>query len=177
MDAEGAPQVAARLYGCWRKRSNQNGKFVRAESFAMAALNEQARGTTDFEPTARTRAAGLLQLSLVRLDLNKFDSALEDAEKALALLSESNAPSGNDLARCELPARPCPARALLSQPSRRGVVRCPRSLEASPCRKRSGGLSLTYWYGQALITSGEVALRVARWWPPLRQGWPRRLIP
>ena len=175
MDAEGAPRVAARLYGVLAQALQQNGKFARAESLAMAALNEQAQGTTDFEAMARTRAGGLLQLSLIRLDLNKFDSALDDAEKALALYSERGAPSGDDFARVNYrrgrarwglavtakPSRPCPLPTLTgSKPLPQAKRRCSRPTGTG-----------------RRLSPMERLHAVVGWWPWLRQRWPRRLIP
>ena len=94
METEGAHIIAWRIYDVLAGALFNNGKLERAESFAVAALENDG---VEYAPTPGRIAWHRLQLCLIRLDLAKYQSALELAEEALALFSEERAPSAREV--------------------------------------------------------------------------------
>ena len=136
------------VYGVLAQALHENGRPERAETIAVAALEQPE--------WAGGRAWQLLRLGRIRLVLGKYQSALELADQALALYSEKGAPEEVQLSQVNYQR----GRALL------GLGRYKEAVEALSAsydftHKSSPGslpeARLAYWYGQALIANGESA--------------------
>jgi len=106
---------------------------------------------SDDPATPRYRAESLLHISRIRLELANYQGALEAADRAAALLSEHGAPSAED----EAAVNDRRGRALL------GLERHTEAVEALAAadaywQTQGGAPNISYWYGKALIASGEV---------------------
>jgi tetratricopeptide (TPR) repeat protein len=153
MEAEGAQIIGWRIYAVLAAALHQNGKLERAESFAIAALENDG---VEFAPTARRNADHHLGLSLIRLDLAKYQIALEDAEKASALLSEAGELGADDLARVNFRR----GRSFLGLGRHSEAIGALSAAHAHWQRTESASEAealTAYWYGQALIATGEAA--------------------
>ena len=128
-----------------------NGKYARAELFELATLKALEKELSDDPNTTSERAQTLLQISLSRLELANHQGALEAADQALALFSEKAAPGASEQARVNFRR----GRAFL------GLERYPDAVEALAAadaywQRLGGAPNVSYWYGKALIASGDI---------------------
>jgi tetratricopeptide (TPR) repeat protein len=148
--------VAERQYWVLASALHQNGKLERAEKFALAALEHE---DVDRPATPERRAAKLLLLSWIRIDLGKHQGALEAADQALKLYSEKGALSPSARARVDFRR----GRALLGLGRHHEAVEALASSNAYWVEWRKSNptsvpaATIAYWYGQALVAAGEAA--------------------
>jgi tetratricopeptide (TPR) repeat protein len=127
-----------------------NGKYARAESMELAALKELEKDLSDDPVLPSHRAWTLLQLSRIRSERANHQGALDSADQALASLSNKGAPSLADQAAVD---------------SRRGRIlfdlgrytEAVQALAAADAywQTHGGSGEVSYWYGKALIATGD----------------------
>jgi tetratricopeptide (TPR) repeat protein len=141
---EAAPIVVEPLFRVLAQALYQNGKFARAESFMLKVLGQHEKVEVE-------RGEDLFLLSLIRLELADYEGAIEAADRALVQSSVKGTPPDGAVARFNYRR----GRALL------GMGRYAEAVEALSTahaywQERPGAPGAgSYWYGQALIASGD----------------------
>jgi tetratricopeptide (TPR) repeat protein len=146
IEQEAGPFVVDDLFDVLAEALYENGKFARAESFALKALGDDEKARQAIFLSINR----LLLLSHIRWELANYEGAIEAADRALKLLAENDTRRAWILARVNLRR----GRALL------GLARYPEAVEALAAadaywQTRGGALEVSYWYGKALIASGD----------------------
>ena len=144
------PSIDSMLFHHFAQALYENGKYARAESFELAALKELEKDLSDDPTLPSDRAKTLLQISRIRSQRANHQGALEAADQALALFSGKGAPSAGDQAAVNGRR----GRALL------GLGRYTEAVEALAAadaywQTHGGSGEASYWYGKALIATGD----------------------
>jgi tetratricopeptide (TPR) repeat protein len=147
IEQEAGPFVVDTLYDVLAGALYENGKYARAELFASKAFGQEAKA----RQAIFLSIDRLFLLSKIRLELANYEGAIEAADRAFALLPEHDSRRAYVLARANLRR----GRAFLALGKHVDAVEALAANDAY-WRTYDGSFYGSYWYGKALIASGEV---------------------
>jgi tetratricopeptide (TPR) repeat protein len=156
LQEEGALPIAGRLFQVLFQALHENGKFERAEAFALIALDLHERDLAAFEQTPAQVGDNLLMLGEIRRAGGRHALALGDADRALRAFSkEGEATKGQRVAVDALRGR---ALLGLDRPQE-ALALLAAAHEFQRARSATGLFTArrAWWHAQALLATGQRA--------------------
>lgn len=154
LQEEGATPVASLLFRLLARTLFENGKFERAESFMLAAIDQTARDLGPEQPTPQSRGDELLWLARIRAAAGLHEAALADADRASTVLAEGGSVSAAQRSSIDALRGQC----LLGMGRSREALELLAAVHEAQRERNPAGLPAArgaWWHAQALLASGQ----------------------